>query len=205
VTALYPSSNEWDVPALRLDMQPTCVPSPVLPWGSVARSRHMPGTWSLYVSDARFSALLRHPERLAETGCGAAVEPNISIYDQSPRAEVLWATYRKRLCVRTWQDLGLPTFVDLNVPARHRELCMLGVPRGYRAFASRGYSRCPEDLVEEHAQATAWAGGEPLFLVVGGSPRIEALCRELPGAVFAPDHRRELHGATKPPTLHDAR
>jgi hypothetical protein len=204
VTALYPSSNEWDVPALRLDVQPTCVPAPVLPWGSVARSRHMPGTYSMFVEDRRFLALLRHPERLAETGCGAVTEPNISIYEQSPRWEVLHATGIKRRVARTWQDAGIPVFVDLNVPARHRDLCMLGVPRGYRAFASRGYSRRPEDLVEEYEYATAWAGGEPLFLVVGGAPRIEALCRELPGAVFAPDHRRELHGARVTQTLRDA-
>jgi hypothetical protein len=54
--ALYPSTSAWDVPALRLDVQPTRVLSPVLQWGSVARTRHMPGTWSLYVDDHRFSA-----------------------------------------------------------------------------------------------------------------------------------------------------
>jgi hypothetical protein len=204
--ALYPSTNEWDVPALRLDVQPTCVPSPVMPWGSIARTRHMPGTWSLYVDDARFNALLRQPARLVETECAAAVEPNITTFEQSPRFEVLHATGVKRRAARTWQDAGVAVFVDLNVPARHLELCMLGVPRGWRAFATRGYSRRPEDLVDEYSFASAWTGGaEPLFLVVGGASGIESLCRELAGAVYAPDHRRALAGATKPRTLQGAR
>jgi hypothetical protein len=185
---LYPSDNDWDIPTLRLDRQPAHITAPVLAWGSVPRGHSMPGTWSFYVDDYRFSAILREPTRLAATECTAAVEPNITRHDHTPRALVLEATYRRRLAARSWQELGVDVFVDLNVPRRHRELCMLGVPAGWRAFATRGYTQRPDDLRDEHAFATEWAGGEPLLLVVGGGAGTAALCRELSGAIFAPDY-----------------
>lgn len=188
---ILPTDNAFDVPSLRLDVQGEIV-GPVMPWGSVSRGTRMTGTWVFYVDDARFSALLRQPLQLAATGCTAIVEVNVTLYEQSPRAEVLWATYRKRYAARLWQEHGVRVFVDLNVPARHRELCMLGVPKGWRSFATRGYARRLDDLRDEHEAACSWAGGIPTMLVYGGGAPVEALCRELAGAVYVPDfmHRR---------------
>lgn len=190
-SVILPTDNEWGVPSLCMNMQAT-VRSPVLPWGSLARGTLMSGTWVFFVDDYRFGAIWREPLHITRTGCTAAVEPNVTLYEQTPRAEVLWSTYRKRCVARRWQEAGVPVFVDLNVPHRHRELCMLGVPRGWRAFATRGYSLRPSDIDHEHAFATQWSGGEPLLLVYGGGTNIESVCRSLPGSVYVPDHMQHV-------------
>jgi hypothetical protein len=191
---LLPSDNAFDVPTLRLDLQGT-IEAPVMPWGAVSRGTRMAGTWVFYVDDTRFTALLRAPLQLLATGCTAVVEPNVTLHETSPRAEVLWATYRKRYAARLWQEHGVRVFVDLNVPHRHREFCMLGVPKGWRSFATRGYAIRADDLLAEHDAACAWAGGIPFLLVYGGGARIEAMCRELAGAVYVPDHMQRRRAA----------
>lgn len=184
---LLPCDNPFDIPSLRLDVRPTGVTTPCMPWGSVARGRTMPGTWHFYVEDTRFGALLKEPSQLLATRCAAAVEPNITTYEQAPRIEFLWAVYRKRYVARAWQEAGIPIFVDLNVPRRFHGDALLGVPRGWRAYATRGYAARPDDLRAEHDLACDHARGVPLLLVIGGGRGIEALTRTLPGAVFVPD------------------
>jgi hypothetical protein len=151
----------------------------------------MPGTFHFYVDDSRFTALLRDPKRILESGCSAACEPNVTTFETTPRHEVVHAIGRKRAVARTWQDLGVPVFVDLNVPRRCHDLALLGVPKGWLAFATRGYSARPEDLEAEYELAREHARGEPLLLVVGGGAGIEALCRELPGAVYVSDYHAQ--------------
>ena len=175
------------MPTLRLDRQ-AHVELPVVPWGSRDRRALMTGTWVFYADDYRFSALAKAPLQVLPTRCKALVELNFSCFEQTPRAEVLWATYRKRLVARQWQDAGIPVFVDMNVPERHRELCLLGVPNGWRSFATRGYASRIDSLVREHARAFEIAGNGLLFLVYGGGPKIEERCRSLTGAVYAPSH-----------------
>jgi hypothetical protein len=194
VTELFPTDNEWGVPLLRLDMQAKIV-TPVLRWGSRARGAIMTGTWVFYVDDARFGALAKRPEQLLPTRCRGAAELNFTLFEQTPAAEVLWATYRKRAVARQWQDAGVPVMVDLNVPERHRELCLLGVPKGWHSFATRGYAARPEVLRDEWARARASGGEATTLLVFGGGPKIEALCRELAGAVYAPSHWEERDAA----------
>jgi uncharacterized protein DUF4417 len=191
---MLPSDNEWGVASLLVEGQATSVVGPVFPWGALARGTRMTGTYHFFVDDYRFSALLRNPKLLADTGCAAAVEPNGTLYDQSPRWAALEATARKRAAARIWQELGIPTFVDLNVPPRFLDVCLLGVPKGWRAFATRGYVARPDDLRAEYAVACEWAGPgrEPLFLVVGGGEPIGALCRELPGAIWVPEYRSQV-------------
>lgn len=185
---VLPSDNQWDVPTLRLDTQAEFVELPVIAWGSRARGAVMTGTWSFYGDDYRWSAVAKAPVQVVATGCKAAIELNFSVFDQTPRAEILWSVYRKRLVARQWQDAGVRVFVDLNVPAAHRELCLLGVPAGWRAFATRGYARRLDDLQGEWATAYDRAGDALLFLVYGGGPKVEVACRELTGAVYVPSH-----------------
>jgi hypothetical protein len=187
MTTVYPTDNEWGIPTLRLDQQARVV-LPVLPWGSRHRRSVMTGTWVFYVDDYRFGALEKQPDQLMATGCAGAVELNPSVFDQTPRALVLAATYRKREAARRWQDAGIPVLVDLNVPERHLELSLLGVPRGWRAFATRGYAARPEALTREYEAAREVAGGEPSLLVYGGGSSIEALTRTLPGALYVEAH-----------------
>ena len=189
---LYPTDNAFDVSALRLDMQATEIPTPVLPWGAISRERQMRGTFHFYTHDHRFSGLLKDPRQMLETGCTHAVEANISVFEQTPRWEVLYAIGRKRAAAAQLQGLGVRVFVDLNVPMRFLDIALLGVPRGWRAFATRGYAERPDDLRAEHDLACEWARGVPLMLVVGGGLGIEALCRSLAGAAWVPDYRSQL-------------
>ena len=165
-------------------MQADCVPLPVWAWGSKARTSQHGGTWHLYVDDARFSRLLREPGALADTGAVAAVEPNVSAYEDTPISVVLASLYRKRWAARVWQTCGIRTFVDLNLPARvlERDEWRCGIPASWRAFATRGYEGRIDAMELEYSAARSF-GGIPLLLVVGGGRRVAEWCRTHPGAV----------------------
>lgn len=67
------------------------------------------------------------------------------------------------------QERGIKLFVDLNVNAKFYKLNMLGVPMGWRAFCTRGYSDRLNNLEFEYTIAKSWANGvEPLFVIYGG-------------------------------------
>ena len=51
-----------------------------------------------------------------------------------------------------------------------------------------GYATRIDDLVSEWEYAYSRAGDALVMLVVGGGPKVEARCRELTGAVYAPSH-----------------
>jgi hypothetical protein len=169
----------------------------------VGHKRPMPGVWHFYVDDAKFEPLWRRPQRVLVSKPAAVVEPNFSTTDQTPLALGLWHVYRKRWLGRYWQQCGLRVFVDLNADGqfnRCREglgdvpLNLLGVPRGWKAFASRAHANAPENLVTEWEVAREWSGVEsPLFLVVGGGKRVKALAREH-GWVWVPEQQQLAHG-----------
>lgn len=184
---LFSTDNEWGIPSLDPELQPAAIAGPVVCWGSVARTTQHGGTWVFYTDDWRFASA-RLVEQIVASDPSAAVEPNYSVYDWTPRAEVLWSVYRKRRIARELQEAGVPVLVDLCMPACHAGLALLGVPRGWRAYATRGFEARADDVRAEHAIATEHAGGRPLLLVFGGGKRIAELCRELPGAIHCPDH-----------------
>lgn len=161
---------------------------PVMGWGSIARGTRMPGTWTFYVDDYRFGALLKAPRAILDTGCVAACEPNITLHDTTPRAEVIWATYRKRVCARVWQDAGLDVRVDLNVPHTHLDLCLLGVPKGWRAWSTRGYAARLPELEHELDVAREWGGELATVLVYGGGKPVQAVCARKPWGVYVAAH-----------------
>ena len=188
---IYPSDNEWDIPTLLPDLQGVPITPPICCWGSVARTAHMPGTWVLYARDDRFSVALRNPEQLHATGCACAVEANVSIYDGTPMAVAIHAIYQKRWASRAWQELGIRILVDLNVPERYLRWNLTGVPRGWRAYATRGYRDRPESLRREWSVMREWSEGLGTLLVYGGGRATHEVCRELPGAIWSPDHMAE--------------
>lgn len=56
---------------------------------------------------------------------------------------------------------------------------MLGVPKGYAAFATRGYSDRLEYLEFEYNIAKEWAEGTPLtFLIYGGGARCKNFAQQ---------------------------
>lgn len=188
-STLLPTDNAWGVPSLLLECQPERIIAPVLRWGSVSRTTQHGGTWVTYVDDYRFGRWETMASRMAATVPAAAVEPNFSVFDWTPRAEALWSIYRKRRVARELQELGVPVFVDLCVPREHFDLALLGVPVGWRAYATRGFDARADDVVAEYGLAKVLAGREPLLLVYGGGAKVSAVVARLPGAVHVRTER----------------
>ena len=81
------------------------------------------------------------------------------------------------------QEHGIGVFVDLNVAAKFYKLNLLGVPMGYTAFCTRGYSDRLHYLEFEYEMARTIAGDNAdrlLFVIYGGGD----ICRQ-----FARKHR----------------
>ena len=77
------------------------------------------------------------------------------------------------------QSQGIGVFVDLNVAQKWYQLNMLGVPRGWRAFATRGYSDRLNNLAFELSIAKDWALGKtPLFVIYGGGNECRRFAQE---------------------------
>ncbi len=201
--SIWPTDNAWSVPCLDPKLQADQVVFPVQTWGTIGARRPMHGSWHFYVHDHKFEPLWKRPYRVLWSRPTVAVEPNFSTTDQTPFALSLWHVYRKRWLARYWQSQGVKIFVDLNVDAglnqpheavAGRRPNLLGVPDGWRAFASRAHGNQPERLLEEFKVAQAHAGeATPLFLVVGGGQTVQRFAREN-GWVWVPEQLQKTHG-----------
>jgi hypothetical protein len=177
--ALWPSDNQFGIPSLLLSMQADAVDVPVSVWGSVSRTTRTKGTWAFYTDDYRYEALWKDPSTLLKTGCVNAIEPNFSIYNQTPPAVAMYQIYRKRWLARYWQSKGIRVFVDLNVNRAFAEDNLIGVPAGWSAFATRGYGERLNDLRYEIGIAKGVAGNNPLlFVVYGGGKVVKSFCMD---------------------------
>lgn len=175
--AVWPTDNGWGVPTLDLKLQALAFDQPAAIWGQVSRKTRMNGTWLFYTEDGRYEALWADPSPVLNTGAVAAVEPNYSCYSNMPGAVALWQVYRKRWIARWWQSYGLRVWVDLNVATNHAEINRLGIPHGWRAFATRGYTDRLDATRAEYELACEIAGdASPLFLVYGGGKAVKAEC-----------------------------
>ena len=191
--ALWPSDNPFGIPTLRLDMQAQGLVPPFARWGRERRKSRMRGTWHFYTADARFARLWSRPQDVLTSACFGLVEPNWSVSEDSPRAVALWATYRKRWLARTWQEHGVRVLVDLHVAPGHARDNLLGVPRGWRAFATRGSSRTVDDLLAEVELAEDRADAPINLVVYGGARPIRELC-EARGWLWMPEEADVVRG-----------
>lgn len=175
--ASYPSDNDAEIPNLRMDMMANECTKPFCAWGEQKRTFNMcyQGVLHFYVDDYRFNSLYEHPEKILQMHPKNIVEPNFSLFADTPVAFGLQAIYKKRWIARCMQERGIKVFVDLNVNAKFYKLNMLGVPLGWRAFCTRGYSDRLNNLEYEYYIARSWANGgkddnkvEPLFVIYGG-------------------------------------
>ena len=167
--AIWPTNNEWGVPLLDGNLQAKALAAPFGLWGALKRKSRMCGTWFFYTEDYRFEALWEDPSGVVNTKCVAVVEPNFSCYAEMPMAVGLWQIYRKRWLARYWQSFGIQIFADLNVNPKFYELNMLGIPQGWKAWATRGYVERWDDTVREYEMACERAGTDSiLFVVYGG-------------------------------------
>lgn len=185
--ALWPTDNDWGVPLLDIRLQATAFDQPAAVWGATSRKARMGGTWLFYTEDYRYEALWTDPTPVLNTQAVSAVEPNFSAYSNMPPAVALWQIYRKRWIARWWQSFGVRVWVDLNVAVNHAGLNRLGVPQGWRAFATRGYTERLTDTHTEYATACELAGDtSPLFLVYGGGKAVGEECRRM-GWLWMPE------------------
>ena len=185
---LFATDNDWEIPMLDISMQAQEVAIPLNKWGEQARTTDLKGngTVHFYTDDYKFSKLYEHPEQLYNAHPRNIVEPNFSLYLDMAPAFGLQAIYKKRVIARMMQDRGIRVFVDLNVAQKFIRLNLLGVPRGWRAFATRGYSDRLGALELEYriAEASAaLADRTPLFMVYGGGDKCRQFCKEV-GAIY---------------------
>lgn len=181
----YPSmytDNEWGVPTLNLDYQMIKVPVLVERWGRIARhNTRMPGLWHFYTEDYKFSGVWKNPDSVVKSGCTAAIEPNFSTGENFAKAEVLYNIWQKRWLAAYWQTRGIRICVDLNVEFKFRDICLLGVPEGWRSYALRIHDVDDmEEIYEMERMAKDRAAGEDLvFLVFATKTKgVEQLCKE---------------------------
>lgn len=188
-------SSDWDIPTLDASMQAETLPGPVTAWGSIGRTRRMTGSYHFYTSDRRFVAVAARPEVLVSTGCAAVVETNWSTHPALSRAEVLWGIYRKRRLARLWQDAGIRVAVDLNVDLTFADLALIGVPRGWRCYATRCHRGGGlEAISSQYAIALLHAGTEDIaFTVFGGGKAVKAWCLDQ-GLSWMPERADVVRG-----------
>lgn len=175
---IYDSNNEFDVPSLLLDGQPTSgLLLPFAGWGSDTRAKKGISTYHFYVEDYRFTNIWNNPVSVLESGCIELVEPNLSLFDTTPIAYGLQQIYMKRWIARFWQECGAKIYTDLNVAQKFYKYNRLGIPNGYNAFATRGYSDRQEYLKMEIQIAREISGKDnPNMIVYGGGEKIKELC-----------------------------
>ena len=193
---MFPTNNEWGIPTLNVDLQATNLVAPALIWGGYGTSRtsRVSGTWLFYTEDYRMEALWKDPTPVLNSQCHAAAEPNFSCYEDMPMAFGLYQIYRKRWIARFWQSKGLPVIVDLNVSPKFYEFNMLGVPQGWRAYSTRGYTGRIDALDAEYDMAVNRAGtNDVLFIVYGGGKAVRAKCLERSWS-WLPEMRTLMHG-----------
>lgn len=177
---IYPTDNAFDIPVLRMDCQPSSgVEVPFAAWGADSRLRKDVKTYCFYVDDYRFEAIWKDPSKVVMSGCNAIVEPNLSLYDTTPIAYGLQQIYKKRWIARYFQECGIDVYADLNVASKFREYNRMGIPKGYNAFATRGYGDRIEYLKQEIDIAREISGKEiPNMIVYGGGAKIKEICAE---------------------------
>lgn len=192
--ALFPSDNDFGIPALNIHKQAEYIVLPVTRWGSVRRSAAMDGTWHFYSEDYRFSGLWKNPNVLVETGCVGAIEPNYSCYEQMPLAVGLYRIYQKRWLACYWQSRGINIIVDLNVSPVYKKVNLLGVPVGWKSFATRGYSDRLDAIHDEFNLACEHAQRKDiLFFVYGGGKLVLSECQKH-GYIWLPEESDVARG-----------
>lgn len=183
---IFPSDNDMEIPTLTLDCQPKLVEIPFVCFGEQKRTFDMMGNGTLhfYTDDYRFSAVYEHPDRITQHHPANIVEPNFSLYNEMPIALGMQAVYKKRFIARMMQQCGIRVFVDLNVAPKFYKLNMLGVPRGYSSYCTRGYSNRLDYLEFEYKLAQDWAESNCLLFVVYGGGKVAKQFCKMHGCVY---------------------
>ena len=176
---LFASDNIYDIPVLKTHKNEVYLHLPFKPWGADARTKTGVGTYHFYVDDYRFNAIWNDPTKIINSGCQSIVEPNCSLYETTPIGYGIFLIYKKRWIARMLQDYGIEVFVDLNVTEKFQKYNIMGVPKGYNAFFTRGYDNRIKALEQELQIAKDISGlDKPNFCVYGGSKKIKDFCNK---------------------------
>jgi hypothetical protein len=178
-------------------MQATELIAPVVKWGSIARTSKMLGTYHFYQDDYKFNALWERPDQLVESKCSVSLEVNFSTWASMDPARLREGIYRKRWLARYWQSRGVKIVVDLNVDPAFRDVALLGVPKGWRAYAVRHQSGIGLDEIEADWRLAVERAGttEILFAVFGGWRKVRDLCAERKWT-WCPEDLHRARGST---------
>lgn len=180
---LFQTDNDLEIPTLRLDRQPSVCEIPFVCYGEQARTYEMNGhgTLHFYTEDYRYNTIYDKPQQILQHHPANIVEPNFSCYQEMPIAFAMQAIYKKRWIARLMQEKGINVFVDLNVASKFYKLNMLGVPMGYKAFCTRGYSDRLHYLEIEWEMARSIAGenaDEMVFVIYNGGDKCKQFAKE---------------------------
>jgi hypothetical protein len=180
---VWPTDNVWEVPVLNLKWQADALDLPVVQWGDISHKTQFTGVYHYYCEDDKFESLWKDPTGPLASGCISCVEANFSNYDQMSLAYVMGKIYQKRWISVYWQRQGKRIFVDLNVNEKFfkapdgGDLCLLGVPSGWKSYFSRGYAKFPEKNIPQFELACEKAGTDDIiFVLYGGGKEIHDLC-----------------------------
>lgn len=147
-------------------------------WGRFSRRQRYEGVYHFYTDDYKFARVWTEPYRLAHSGCRAIVEPNYSTHPAMPRPVALYNIFRKRWIARYCQEQNIGVFVDLCTEPTFDDIALLGVPQGWRSYATRAYARRHGLLERDAARAIERAGTEAItLLVIGGGQAEYELCQ----------------------------
>lgn len=169
--------NQYDIPTLDIDQQITESPTMEswVAWGSRPHSEPKHAV-HFYVEDKKFSSLASEPEKLIKSAPSMAIEVNYSTNPMQPRALVIYNTWQKRTLSRLWQSLGIRIAVDMCVTREFLPLNLLGVPRGWKAYANRAYSGDMAHLFDAFELAKLHAGTEDILYFVYGRETARQVC-----------------------------
>lgn len=174
---LYDSNNPYEIPNLLLEMQAGHVELPLAAFGSGKRYKDGTVTLHFYVDDYRFNSVWKNPAKIQTSTLRAIVEPNTSLFDTTPIAFGLHQIYKKRWIARFLQERGVYVYADLNVSSKFYDYNRMGIPDGYNAFATRGYSDRLKQLEDELRIAQEISGFDiPNMFVYGGGAKVQDFC-----------------------------
>lgn len=168
---LFPTDNRLEIPTLLIERQAASVTIPAICYGEMKRTYKLNGRGLLhfYTEDYRFNAIYKDMSKVLTINPAAVIEPNFSVYNDTPVAFGLQNIYKKRQVGRKLQALGYNLIVDLNVAPKWYNYNLIGVPDGWRSYATRGNSDRVNYLDAELDVARKKAGTDDvLFVVYGG-------------------------------------
>lgn len=177
---LYASDNEYGIPSLIMEGQPeSSILYPVCLWGHKGKYRNLVKTYLFYLPDKSIKGLSKNPLKVILSGCEEVAELNFTVNDNTPPAIAIEATYQKRWISRNLQERGFKVWVDLNVSRRYADLNLMGVPKGYNGFITRGYEDRIQDIAFELSLAKQVSGlDHPNMAVYGGGKKVQDFCEK---------------------------